>query len=210
MSKFDLYEQEQINKIKYFWNDWGKYIISIFVVIVIAYMANFLWSSHNEKQAFGVAEMYMQFNDAVQSNNNKKAYAITKELEEKYSKNELTILASIRAAAVAYTNKELDVAAKFLVWASEHTADKGLVSVANLRLANVYIDQLKFDKALSVLMEKHEAAFDAAYFSGRGDLYIAKGDLGKARETYKEALQKSSANGGSNELLQLKIDVLGG
>ncbi|HMT02620.1 MAG TPA: tetratricopeptide repeat protein [Burkholderiales bacterium] len=210
MSKFDLYEQEQINKIKYFWKDWGKYIISIFIIIATGYLANFFWNSYNQKQEASVAQLYMQFNEALQNKDVKNVYVITNELEKKYSKNELTILASIKAAVLAYNNKEFDLAIKFLLWASTNTSDKGMESIAKLRLASIYIDQRKFDKALSVLLEKHEPSFDAAYLSTKGDLYIAKGDLVKAREAYKEALQKSSANGGATELLQLKIDVLGG
>lgn len=210
MSKFDLYEQEQINKIKYFWKDWGKYIISIFIIIATGYLANFFWNSYNQKQEATVAQLYMQFNEALQNKDVKNVYVITNELEKKYSKNELTTLASIKAAVLAYNNKEFDLAIKFLLWASTNTSDKGMESIAKLRLASIYIDQRKFDKALSVLLEKHEPSFDAAYLSTKGDLYIAKGDLVKAREAYKEALQKSSANGGATELLQLKIDVLGG
>ncbi len=210
MSKFDLYEQEQINKIKYFWKDWAKYIISIFIIIATGYFANFFWNSYNQKQEANVAQLYTQFNEAMQKKDVKNAYAITNELEKKYSKNELTTFASIKAAVLAYNNKEFDLAVKFLLWVSTNTSDKGMESIAKLRLANVYIDQSKFDKALSILTEKHEASFDAAYLSTKGDLFIAKGDLVKARDVYKEALQKSNANGGTTELLQLKIDVLGG
>ncbi|MCE3268480.1 MAG: hypothetical protein K0R49_732, partial [Burkholderiales bacterium] len=46
MAHFDLHEQEQLTRLKYFWRDWGKYIIAVLVIAVMAYVAEVIWESY--------------------------------------------------------------------------------------------------------------------------------------------------------------------
>jgi len=210
MPHLNLQEQERINKLKYFWSDWGKYIVGILVVVLIAYASNVFWTWKNESQAAKASIIYEQFTNNVNLGNQNAVYSLAKQLEIEYPKVEYTALASIWAAKIAWSNKDVVDAILFLTWAINNVKDKGLVGFAKLRLATIYIDQEKFDQALKLLMEKHDPAFDIQYYTERGDLYVAKNDLAKARDAYKEAIQKAGQDTNAVQTIQLKLDVLGG
>lgn len=210
MAHLNLHEQDQVTKLKYFWRDWGKYIVSIVIVAFVAYLVSFFWGLHSKNQAVKAAAVYAKFTDSVSNNNSSQAYTLANELENSYPSVEYSAMASIWAAKLSLNDKHPDQAIKYLTWTISHAKDNGLADLARLKLANVYIDQQKFDQALSLLMEKHNAAFDVLYYSTRGDLYVAKGESAKARDAYKEAIQKSGQDSGLAQSIQLKLDVLGG
>jgi predicted negative regulator of RcsB-dependent stress response len=210
MPHFDLEEQEQLSKLKNFWRDWGKYVVGIIVVSLIVYLSNRIWVWKNEHQAAEAAKVYAQFTSSVEGGNAAEVYVLAKQLEAEYPKVEYSALASIWAAKIAQSHNQKEEASRFLTWTIANAKDPGLVSLARLRLADLYIDQQKFDKALSLLMQKHDPAFDVLYYAKRGDLYVVKGDLTKARDAYKEALQKAGQDSGIAQTIQLKLDVLGG
>ena len=41
-------------------------------------------------------------------------------------------------------------------------------------------------------------------------MYIAMGDLNKARDAYKEGLQKAANDPSTQQAIQMKLDVIGG
>jgi predicted negative regulator of RcsB-dependent stress response len=116
----------------------------------------------------------------------------------------------IVAAKLANDNKDKVKAGAYLKWVIKNSKDKGLAAFAMLRLANIYIDEQKFDLALSTLMQKHEASFDVLFYERRGDLYVARNDLTKARDAYKEALEKAGQDQNTANGIQMKLDVIGG
>jgi predicted negative regulator of RcsB-dependent stress response len=210
MAHFDLHEQEQLTKIKYFWRDWGKYIVGIVVVAMIAYVSNVLWVANATSNATKAAVIYNQINDAVKAKDNATVYKLTDDLKNKYSRVEYTAMASIIAAKVAIDAKDMDKATTYLDWVIKKAKDKGMVAIAMLRLSDVYIDQKKFDLAHTTLMKDHDASFDSLFYAKRGDLYVAQGDLSKARDAYKAAIDKAGQDQNMAGSIQMKLDVLGG
>lgn len=209
MAHLDLHEQEQINTLKYFWRDWGKYIISVLAIAIIAYVSSVVWTSHAQNNANKAALVFDKLTAAVQAKDSITVYKLTDGLIAEYPKVEYTSMAAITAAKVAYDAKNLDKSSEYLNWVVNNSKDKGLVSIAILRVANVYIDQNQFDKALQSLMQNHEPSFDVLFYSKRGDLYVAKGDFTKARDAYKEAIVKAGQDQSTISSIQMKLDVLG-
>jgi predicted negative regulator of RcsB-dependent stress response len=207
--KFDLEEQERIDKLKYFFRDWGKYILSLLVIIIFAYIADSLWNWQHNRNAIKTALLYQNFNQAVEKNNLNQVYSIVSTMEKNYPSDEYTALASMMAAKLAKNKLENKHAEEYLNFAILHTKDKALVDVARLRLADVYIDEKKFNLVMPLLMEKHAKSFDALYYSKRGDLHVARGELDKARESYKIALKMGGDNQSITDVVQMRLDVLG-
>lgn len=210
MAHFDLHEQEQLTKLKYFWRDWGKYLIAVIAVAMIAYISNVMWEYHATSNATKAAVIFNQLNTAVVAKDKDTVYKLANSLENEYPRVEYTALASLLAAKVAYDAKDLVKAATYLSWAVKKSKDKGIAALAMLRLANIYIDQQKWDLALSTLMQNHESSFDALFYEKRGDLYVARNDLVKARDAYKEAIDKAGQDQNTASSIQMKLDVLGG
>ena len=118
-------------------------------------------------------------------------------------------MASLLSAKMSWDKKDLSQTAKSLNWIIDNSKDVGMVNTAKLRLADVYIDEKKYDKAIKLLLEKHDPAFDPLYYSKRGDLYVAQGDQDTARDAYKEALKKVGQDSSMSQGIQMRLDVLG-
>lgn len=209
MAHLDIHEQERLNALKYFWRDYGKYVVGITVVVCIAYVSNVLWVLNSKKQAADAAVIYAKFTHAVDAKNFATVFELTNKMEHDFPKVEYSAYASLWAAKVAYTNSNLELAIKYLKWIIMNARDKGFISLAKLRLADVYIDQKKFSLALDLLKGKADVAFESLFIAKRGDVYMASGDLTHARSSYKEVLQGSAGDQAITQMVQLKLDVLG-
>lgn len=209
MSKFDLHEQEQINNLQYFWQKAGKYIIGLAFLGLIAYGASAWWNWRNSTRAADAALVYETFTSAYNSKDVNKALGATKELQNDYSSTEYATMATLLSAKMSWDKKDLAQTAKSLNWIIDNSKDVGMVNTAKLRLADIYIDEKKYDKAIKLLLEKHDSAFDPLYYSKRGDLYVAQGDQTKARDAYKEALKKVGQDSSMSQGIQMRLDVLG-
>ena len=210
MAHFNLEEQEQIAKVQYFWKDWGIYLIIIAVVLVLGYIGSSTYNWYQGSQAQKAAVLYDNFSTAVNNQNNKQAYQITDDLISNLPSTEYAAMASLQSAKIAFTTKDYPMATKYLSWAKDNAKDKSLQSIATLRLASVDIDQQKFDEARKLLLTKHDLAFDGLFYEARGDMYIAMGDLNKARDAYKEGLQKAANDPSTGQAIQMKLDIIGG
>lgn len=210
MAHFDLNEQEQIANVKYFWRDWGKYIVAIVIILILGYIGSSIYNWHQQSQAQDAAKVYEKFSGAITSGNTNLVYTTADDLMTNLPKTEYAGMATLQAAKVAFDSKDLSKAEKYLVWTKENANDKSLQSIATLRLASVYIDENKFDKAREMLKTKHDLAFDGLFYEGRGDMYIAQDDLAKARDAYKEGLQKAANDPSTQQAIQMKLDIIGG
>ncbi|MBP9743456.1 MAG: tetratricopeptide repeat protein [Burkholderiales bacterium] len=208
MAHFDLHEQEQLSNLKYFWQKGGRYIIGVVVVAIVAYIANVVWVSYKSNQAADAALIYTKF--SAMQNNPKEMLNMTHELQSKYPHTEYSAMASLLMAKTVWTSGDLKTASGLLNWVIDNAKDKSLISTARLRLADVLIDQQQFDDALKQMQQPHDQAFDVLYYIKRGDLYVAKGNLNKARDAYREAQQKAGQDSGVAQEVQIRLDVLGG
>lgn len=210
MAHFDLNEQEQIATVKYFWKDWGKYIAAVVVLLILGYVGSTGYNWYNTKQSAKAAQIYAGVITALNNNQDAEVYKITDQLIADLPNTEVTSMSAMQAAKLSFTKKNYAQAEKYLLWTKDKSSDKSLQSLAALRLASVYIDEKKFDKAREMLKVKHDLSFDGLFYEGRGDMYIAMGDLNKARDAYKEGLQKAANDPSTQQAIQMKLDIIGG
>lgn len=210
MQKFDLEEQERIDRLRYFLRDWGKYVVALVIVLATVYASDVTWSWYKNKDALKIAAIYEDFIAAVNLSKVKTVYMLAEQMENNYPNAEYTAMASMWAAKIAKLNNNPDDAVKYLQFTINNAKDTRLVDIARLRLADVYIDLRKFSLALMLLLEPHDKAFDALYYTERGDLHLANGDINKARAAYKEALQIVSDDPATSQGIQMRLDMLGG
>jgi predicted negative regulator of RcsB-dependent stress response len=72
------------------------------------------------------------------------------------------------------------------------------------------MDENKYEDALKQLEAEHPASFDGLYSDMRGDIYNAQGKKEEARTAYKLAYEKIDAASMYRNLIQMKLDALGG
>lgn len=209
MTKLNMSEQEQVMQIKDFFIKYGKYFGVLLVVVIVVYLFSIFNNMSSQKKSIEAATIYASFVSAQTANNDTSALTIVKQLQNDFSGTEYATEASFLYADTAFKNNKLDVASQMLNWILSNSKDKGYIDLARLRLANVYIDQKNFDGALKLLQETHDQAFDGLYYLARGDLYIAQGNNSKARDAYKEALEKSGQDSNLAQVIQMRMQVLG-
>ena len=97
-----------------------------------------------------------------------------------------------------------------LQWVIDHASETGLQDAAHLKLASVLLDEKKYDEALKQLDAAHPESFTELYSDLKGDILSAQGKVAEARVAYQLAYDKADAKSTYRNLIQLKMDGLGG
>lgn len=203
-------EEEQIEAIKRWWRENGKFVIAGLVIGLGAVVGWRWWHSHQQHRAEVASAKHSELMDATQAGNTDKAEAAGKVLLSDYPSTPYASQAALDLAGQEVTHGKLDQAADHLAWILAHSDDAALKRVARLRLAQVLLAQDKADAALQKLAQTDAGKFQALYDETRGDAYVALQKFDKAREAYSASLNELESGQGDRNLLQMKIDNLPG
>jgi predicted negative regulator of RcsB-dependent stress response len=97
-----------------------------------------------------------------------------------------------------------------LQWVADNGKDENYQAVAKIRLAGILLDEKAYDDALKMLSGDFPAPFAGAVADRRGDILFAQNKVQEARTAYQAALDKTDANNPGRQLIQLKLDAIGG
>lgn len=214
MAAFDLEEQEQISQIKGWWEQYGKLVTALVIVVALASVAWQGWNWYVSKRSAEASALYDAVQQAAAEHNAQKAREVAGTLIEKYGATSYADLAALLSAKVQVEAGDLKNARVPLAWAAEKANDPALRSLAKLRLATVLLDDKAYDEALAQLA-KPDDELAARYADLKGDILMAQGKPAEARVAYKaavEALGNASKveSATLREVAQAKLDALGG
>jgi predicted negative regulator of RcsB-dependent stress response len=119
-------------------------------------------------------------------------------------------MAALSAAKVAFDANDLNAAKEQLQWVVDHGRDEDYKALARIRLAGILLDQKAYDDGLKVLAADLPAPFASAAADRKGDILVAQNKLDEARAAYQLALDKMDSKNPGKELIQLKLDAIGG
>ncbi|WP_137009394.1 YfgM family protein [Aquitalea aquatilis] len=207
---YDLQEQEQIDSMKAFWQQWGKLISGAVVAISVAYLGYKAFGYYQSAQASKAAVVFADVEQAAQSQDLAKVRSSAGLLQSDYSSTAYAADAALLAAKMAFEKNDLATAQAQLSWVVQNVKDESMVAVAHLRLATIELDQKRYDAAIAELGQAHPSAFDALFLDQKGDVHAAKGDKAAARDAYKAALAKLVGESPNRQFIQTKLDALGG
>jgi predicted negative regulator of RcsB-dependent stress response len=210
MSTYDLEEQEQLAELKVFWKQYGNLVLLAATLVLAIAAAYWGWSWHRASQAVQASGLYAELQKAAAANDAKKVRDLAGTLIESHPRTLYAALGALTSARVHFNAGDLKTARAQLQWVVDTTRDLELQAVARLRLASVLLDEHGYDEALKVLAAKPEPAFEALFEDLRGDVLVAQGKRAEGRAAYQAALAKVGADAVSRELIQLKLDALGG
>jgi predicted negative regulator of RcsB-dependent stress response len=211
-----LTEEEQIENLKRWWKEYGKFVLAAIILGIAAYFGWNNWKDHQRVKAEKASATYEQlvniinrdFGSALSETDRAMATQLATELKNN-DKNLYAHTAAFFLAKIAVENNNLDQAVVELQWVLSANPDVATEQVARLRLARVLTAKQSYDDALAQLAREPSAAFAAEYAEVRGDIYKLKGELDKARSSYDAAL--AATNPQQQErymLLQMKVDDL--
>lgn len=207
---YDLEEQEQIASIKAWWKQYGNQLTWVLVIALTAYSTWAFWGYYQRNQASQAAQLYEELQKAVTAKDNAKAQRAATDLEEKFGKTAYAQMSAMTAAKAAFDAGDLKTAKAQLQWVLSHGLDDEYKSLAKIRLAGILLDEKAYDEGLKLLSGDFPAAFAGLVADRKGDIFVAQNKISEARSAYQLALEKIDSKNPGRQLIQLKLDAIGG
>ena len=210
MATLDSQEQEQMDALKAWWKDNGKWLMLTVALVVGGVAAVRGWQSYQNNQAGGAAILYAELEMQLGSNDPKRINDAAAAVMDKFSSTAYAPRAALMAAQINIHVRDLARAKTQLQWVIDHSAESGLQNVARLKLASVMLDEKNYTDALKLLETTSAEAYTALFADLRGDVLSAQGKVEEARTAYKQALDKIEAQSKYRNMIQMKLDALNG
>ncbi len=209
MSELDLQEQEQVDALKAWWKDNGKWVVGVLVVGLLGFAGIQFWKSYQASQATEAAKLYAEVVKQTASNDAKRIGDAADALASRYGSSAYAPRAQLLASQASLQARDIPRAKAQLLWVIEHASETGLQDTARLKLASVLLEDKKYDEALIQLDTAHPESFTGLYADLKGDVLSAMGKVAEARVAYQQALDKTDIKSAYRNLIQLKLDGLG-
>lgn len=209
MAVYDLDEQERIDALKDWWETNRVVILSVVGIAVAAVAAYFAWQAYKHEQLVKAETLHKEFSKVLDQRDAAKTGSATAPLFEQVPGSFQASSAALGAAKVAFDAKDYAAARQKLEW----LVDKGnaeLRPIARVRLAQVLLEDKKYDDALKVLDAVKEEGFISLVADVKGDVLMAKGSKDEARLSWQLAIDKAGERSAIKQLAQIKLDSVGG
>jgi predicted negative regulator of RcsB-dependent stress response len=205
----DLEEQEQLDQLKAFWEEYGNLITAALVIAVGAYLAWLGWNAWQRDQGAKAGSMYDELYRAAQAGDASRAGSIFGDMKERYPRTTFTAQGGLLAAKTAADKGQLDAAQTDLGWVADRASESAYRAAARLRLAGILLDAKKYDDALKQLDGIDDAAFAPLVADRRGDILAAQGKTEDAKADYQKAWAAMDSKVEYRRLVEAKLNVLG-
>ena len=147
----DLEEQEQLDQLKHFWNQYGNLITGLLIVVLGAFAA---WNGYQywqKRTAAQASVMFEEVDKVLRSGDLVLAERVFGDMKERFGSTVYAQQAGLSLAKLAYQGGKSDLAKTTLTWVGDGQADAAYASIAKLRLAGIHIESKAFDLAAKVL-----------------------------------------------------------
>lgn len=207
---YDLEEQEQLAIIKAWWSKYGNLLTWVLIIAIAAYAAWNGWSAYQGRQSQQASQLYDEQQKAVEAKDGAKILRAATDMQDKFSGTVYAQMSALVAAKAAFEANDTDNAKKQLQWVIDHGRDAEYKAIASIRLAGILLDLKAYDDALKLLAGEFPTQFVSAVADRKGDILAAQGKRDEARSAYQLALDKTDERNPGRQLIQLKLDAIGG
>ena len=207
---YDLEEQEQLDSIKAWWAKNGNWLTWVAIAVLAAYACWSGWGYYQRKQSLQAAQLYEALQTASAAKNQAMVMRVAADIQDKFSGTPYAQMAALLAAKSAFDANDASAAKSELQWVIDHHRDAEYKAIAAIRLAGVQLDGKQYDDALKTLSGDFPTQFAGAIADRKGDVLYAQNKLPEARDAYQQALDKTEQKDPGRQLIQLKLDAIGG
>ncbi|ASM78504.1 membrane protein [Vitreoscilla filiformis] len=186
-SNLDLQEQEQLDELKAFWNQYGNLITWVITLVLAGFAAWNGWNWWQREQATKATAMFDELEQAAQAKDVPKVQKVFGDLKERFGGTAVAGQGGLLAARVLVDGGQADPARAALDWVAQNAHDEGHRQVAHLRLAGLLLDQKSYDDALKHLDAVTAPDFTALAQDRRGDVLQAQGKTAEAVKAWTAA-----------------------
>ena len=194
-------EEEQVDKLKKWWDSNGKQIIA---GAVIGLGAIFGWNSYvdyQDNQALNARALYLSY---ASDSANVGAYdkLIKDHPSSSYADQGTLLMAKYLFDAGNYS-LALDAIKPLM-----NRENSVIASTAILRTASLYLELGQHEEALAVLNIENANGFSGLFYNLTGDIYLDLGNNEEAKKNYALAIENITENSSLAQLIQIKLDDL--
>jgi predicted negative regulator of RcsB-dependent stress response len=207
---YDLEEQEQLDTLKAWWKQYGNLITWALVVALSSYAAWTGWNTYQRSQSTQASQLFDELQRSAAAKDNVKVQRASTDLVEKFPRTAYASMASLMAAKSAFDINDLKAAKTHLSWVTEHSSVEEYKALAKIRLAGIALDEKSYDEGLALLSGEFTSEFSGIVADRKGDIYFAQNKLAEARTSYQSALMKIKDKNPGRQLIQIKLDAIGG
>ncbi len=207
---YDLEEQEQLASLKAWWNQYGNLVTWLLIIGLASYAAWTGWNLYQRNQSAQASQLYEELQKAVSAKDNAKVLRAASDMEDKFGRAAYAQMGALAAAKSAFEANDLKAANAQLQWVVDHGRDEEYKAIAKIRLAGILLDEKNYDDGLKILSGTFPPAFESAVADRKGDILVAQNKVEEARSAYQLALEKMDRKNPGRQLVQLKLDAIGG
>ncbi|HZW23220.1 tetratricopeptide repeat protein [Noviherbaspirillum sp.] len=207
---YDHEEQEQLATLKAWWNQYGNLITWLLIIGLAAYAGWTGWNYYQRSQTAQAGQLYEELQKAVVAKDNSKIQRATTDMTAKFGSTPYAQMAALAAAKAAFDANDLKTAKAQLQWVVDNGKSDEYKAIAKIRLAGILLDEKAYDEGLKLLAGEFPAQFAGLAADRKGDILVAQSKIEDARAAYKTALDKIDEKNPARQLIQLKLDALGG
>lgn len=207
-TQLDFEEQEQLDRLKAFWKQYGTLITWVLIVALAAFAGWNRWQAWQRDQSEKAASLYDEIERAAQASDAERATRVFADMKERYPRAAYTHQAGLTAAKTEADRGQNDAARASLAWVAEKAGDDEYRAIARLRLAGLLLDEKKYDEALKQVDAVSAGAFSALAADRRGDVLLAQGKVEEARTAYQKAFADMDPKVDYRRLVEAKLNVL--
>ncbi|MFV0678900.1 YfgM family protein [Ottowia sp.] len=206
----DLEEQEQLDALKHFWNQWGN-LITWGLIAVLAALASFNgWQYWQRRQAAQAAVLYDEISRSAEAGELERLQRALADMKDKFGSTTYAAQSGLLAAKTLYEKDKAAEAKAALTWVAEQAPMDALQAVARLRLASIQTGEKAYDEALKTLSASVPEQFAALVADRRGDVLLLQDKRAEAAVEFGRAYQGLSADSGDyRRLVGIKLNALG-
>jgi predicted negative regulator of RcsB-dependent stress response len=194
-------EEEQVDKLKKWWDSNGKQIIAGAVLGLAGIFGWNYYVDYQDSQALNARALYLSY---ASDSANVGAYdkLIKDHPSSSYSDQATLLMAKYLFEAENYS---LALDALKPLMSRENSV---IASTAALRSASLYLELGQHQEALAVLNMDNANEFSGLFYNLAGDVYLDLGNNEEARNNYALAIENITDNSSLSQLIQIKLDDL--
>ena len=194
-------EEEQVDKLKKWWDSNGKQIIAGAVLGLAGIFGWNYYVDYQDSQALNARALYLSY---ASDSANVGAYdkLIKDHPSSSYADQATLLMAKYLFEAENYS---LALDALKPLMSRENSV---IASTAALRSASLYLELAQHQEALAVLNMDNANEFSGLFYNLAGDVYLDLGNNEEARNSYALAIENITDNSSLSQLIQIKLDDL--
>jgi len=207
---YDLEEQEQLATLKDWWNKYGNLLTWVLIIALSAYAAWSGWNVYQRNQTVQASQLYDELQKALAAKDNAKVQRAAGDMTDRFARTAYAQMSALAAAKSAFDANDMKTAKAQLQWVIGNGRDEEYKAIAKIRLAGIMLDEKAYDDGLKLLAGDFPAQFAGVVADRKGDILVAQGKIDDARAAYRMALDKTDQKNPGRQLIQLKLDAIGG